>query len=162
MVADAGSTGGGGGSGLGLVGGPFTGASAFVAPSIALASSILGGWLFFFWRRRKHQAMDASALALEGAALGPPPQLVPAAIFREVLYDPEELTPVWAKPRAAPEADPVPSPDPVTEATTVAAAAPTDEPKPAKRARRPKATGTPDTATKTRPKRIPKPKPDAT
>jgi hypothetical protein len=53
--------------------------------------------------------------------------LIPAAIFRQVLFDPMELTPIWAKPRQDPELE---------------LAGPTEDPKPPKRPRKPKATGT--------------------
>jgi hypothetical protein len=55
------------------------------------------------------------------------PVLMPAVIFRQLIFDGTEVTPVWARPR------PVPEPEAAT--VTVVAA---DEPMPAKRARRPK------------------------
>ena len=99
-------------------------------------------------------------MALEGATLGPPPVLLPAAIFRELLYDPTEFTPVWLRPRPAPEPDPASSSDPTVDENAVVNAAPTVEPKPAKRTRKPKASGSTGPA-KTRSKRVAKPDPTA-
>jgi hypothetical protein len=96
-------------------------------------------------------AVDVDAMALEGAALGPPPILRPAAIFRQVLFDPAESSPVWARRRpSAP--DPASSSDPMIDRTAVADSAPTVEPKPAKRTRRPKASA-PSGASRTTSKR---------
>jgi hypothetical protein len=58
------------------------------------------------------------------------PVLMPAVIFRQLIFDGTEVTPVWARPRPAPESEPA--------TTTVGAS---NEPKPAKRARRPKPDG---------------------
>jgi hypothetical protein len=55
-----------------------------------------------------------------------PPVLLPSAIIRQVLFEPTELVPIWAKPRAEP----------------VQATPPRTEPKATKRPRRPRATGT--------------------
>jgi hypothetical protein len=98
-------------------------------------------------------------MPLEGATLGPPPVLLPAAIFRELLYDPTEFTPVWLRPRPAPEPNPASSSSPTVDESAVASAAPTDEPKPAKRTRKPKASGSTGPA-KTRSKRVAKPDQD--
>jgi hypothetical protein len=84
--------------------------------------------------------------------VGPPPILVPAAIFRQVLYDPFEVTPIWARPRPAPAHDPASSPDPIVDETAVANSASTDESKPTKRTRRPKANSS-SSGTRTRSKR---------
>jgi len=105
-------------------------------------------------------AVDGDAMPLEGATLGPPPVLLPAAIFRELLYDPTEFTPVWLRPRPAPEPNPASSSSPTVDESAVASAAPTDEPKPAKRKRQPKATAS-SGPTKTRSRRVAKPDPNA-
>jgi hypothetical protein len=85
--------------------------------------------------------VDLDAAVLASALSGPPPLLRPAAIFRQLLFDPAESLPVWARPRpAAAIVDPVS----------------TDAPKPAKRTRRPKANASPRT-TRTRPKGVAKP-----
>ena len=127
------------------------------------------GRLFLFARRRSRRdrtagdgpAVDGSAMALEGATWGPLPVLLPAAIFRELLYDPTEFTPVWLRPRPAAEPDPASSSGPTVDENAVANAAPTDEPKPAKRKRQPKATASSGPA-KTRSRRVAKPDHDAT
>ena len=100
-------------------------------------------------------------MALEGATWGPPPILLPAAIFRELLYDPTEFTPVWLRPRPAPEPDPAFSSDPTVDENAAVNAAPTDKPKPAKRTRKPKTSGSTGTG-RTKSKRVPKPDQDAT
>jgi hypothetical protein len=105
-------------------------------------------------------AVDGGAMALEGATWGPPPVLLPAAIFRELLYDPTEFTPVWLRPRPVPEPDPASSSGPTVDENAVVNAAPTDEPKPAKRKRQPKASG-PTGPAKTRSRRVTKPDPNA-
>ncbi len=133
----------------------------------------LGGLLVRLGRRRTPQeesrdespvdapAVDADAMPLESAALDPSPMLVPAVIFRQVLFDGAELTPVWARPRPAPVADPRSSTDPTVDKTVVATIAPTDKPKPTKRTRQPKPNGSSST---TRPKtrRVAKPDHGAT
>jgi hypothetical protein len=105
--------------------------------------------------------VDVDAMALEGAALGPPPILRPAAIFRQVLFDPAESSPVWMTPRPTPAPDPASSSDPMVDKTAVADSASTGEPKPTKRARRPKANG-PSGASRSKSKRIAKPDHGAT
>jgi hypothetical protein len=80
--------------------------------------------------------VEIGAVALEAADLGPPPILQPAAIFRQLLFDPAESSPVWARPRPAPAPVSASSPAPLHNAA-VADSAPTVEPKPAKRTRRP-------------------------
>ena len=91
---------------------------------------------------------------------GPPPILRPAAIFRQVLFDPADLVPVWARPRAA-----------AWTLTSSLSGAPVDaaavttpdlpgEPKPAKRARR-SATTTSSSAVRPRSKKAAKPSPRA-
>lgn len=102
------------------------------------------------------RAVDVDAMALESATLRRP-LLMPAAIFHQVLFDPAESTPIWARPRQAPAPpDHESSSGPAVEKTAVAASAATDKPKPAKRTRQPKASG-PAGATRTRPRRIVKP-----
>lgn len=75
----------------------------------------LGGLLVRLGRRRSQQkgspgdgpVVDADAMALdESAPLDAPPVLMPAVIFRQVLFDAAELTPAWARPRPAPVLDP--------------------------------------------------------
>lgn len=116
-----------------------------------------------------------------------PPVLRPAAIFRQLLFDPAEIAPVWARPRpafapaSAPEA--TASTGPLVEPPSAAGSKRSDkveiestasgsEPKP-KRTRRPKAGGAPATsssavagsppaAARTRSKRVAKPTIDAT
>jgi hypothetical protein len=39
--------------------------------------------------------------------LGPPPLLTPTAIFRQILWDPSEIAPTWARPKPAVESDAV-------------------------------------------------------
>jgi len=87
-------------------------------------------------------AMAGGALALEDAEAGPPPVLLPAAIFRQLLFDPAELTPAWLRPRPVPEPDPAEAAGATIDATAPADVLPTDVPKPAKRTRRPKSDGT--------------------
>jgi hypothetical protein len=93
--------------------------------------------------------------------------LVPAAIFHQVLFDPAELAPVWLRrrPAAAPGPTSAPDlasePDPAANEIAVANAGSTDDPKPTKRSKRPKANGAP-AASRTRTKRVTKPDPDAT
>jgi hypothetical protein len=95
--------------------------------------------------RRHSVAADDDPAAQDGTELGPPPVLRPAAIFRQLLYDPAELTPVWARPRAVAAPEPPTAPIPATAPTpaTVEPGDPPratlDQPKPAKRTRRPKA-----------------------
>jgi hypothetical protein len=100
-------------------------------------------------------AVDVDAMPLEGATLASAPGLVPAAIFRQVLFDPTEFTPAWLRPRLAPAQEPATPSAPVVEQTAVANAAPADERKPATRPRRPKAK-TPSAAKPTRSKRAAK------
>ncbi len=106
----------------------------------------LGGLLVRLGRRQtppeespvEAPAVDADAMPLESAALDASLMLVPAAIIRQVLFDGTELAPVWARPRPAPVLDPGRSSGPTVDTTVVAKDAPTDEPKPTKRTRRPK------------------------
>jgi hypothetical protein len=99
---------------------------------------------------------DGGSKGLEGETWGPPPVLLPAAIVRELLYDPTEFTPAWLRPRPAPEPDPATSSAATVDETAVAKAATTGELKPMKRKRQPKANGSPG-ATKTRSRRVVKP-----
>ncbi|HEV8544756.1 MAG TPA: hypothetical protein VGQ64_00555 [Candidatus Limnocylindrales bacterium] len=128
----------------------------------------LGGLLVRFGRRRTHAegppddapAVDADAMALESAPVGPP-ILVPAAIFRQLLFDAAELTPAWARPRPAPVPDPEGSSGPIVDKPVVAKVAPTDAPKPTKRTRRPKPNGS-SGASRPRASRVAKPDHGAT
>jgi hypothetical protein len=98
----------------------------------------------------------------EDLELGPPPVLRPAAIFRQVLYDPAESAPIWARPRQSVASETTPAPEPKEDpvAVAVADAAPADAPKLAKRKRSPKTT---EAARTSRPasKRAAKPKREA-
>jgi len=134
----------------------------------------LGGLLVRLGRRRTRQeespvdasavggpAVDADAMPLESAALDPSPMLEPAAIFRQLLFDGGELTPVWARPRPAPVPDPGRSSGPTVDKTVVAKDAPTGEPKPTKRTRQPKPNGSSGTS-RPRTRRVAKPDHGAT
>jgi hypothetical protein len=131
---------------------------------------------------------DVAAVTPDDAPLGPPPMLRPAAIFRQLLFDPAEITPVWARPRpafappSAPEVTtstgplvdrPAARSPRATGKVKAASAASGAEPKSPKPTRRPKASGAPATsssaavasppsATRTRSKRVAKPTVDAT
>ena len=84
--------------------------------------------------RRKRGPSQSDAPAIDDAPIDPdsaplgPPILLPATIFRQVLVDGTELTPVWARPRAAAASDVAPS---------------MDKPRATKRARKPKAASAP-------------------
>src|SRR5262245_14075430 len=54
-------------------------------------------------------AAGPTSVDLDGEPIGPP-RLLPAAIFRQVLVAPAEATPVWARPRREPDAEPVAPP----------------------------------------------------
>src|SRR6266550_4622 len=116
----------------------------------------LGRLLHITRRQSRRDQSAADGLAVDGGAMaetpGPPRILLPAAIFRQVLFDPFEVTPIWARPRPGPAHDPATSPDPIVDETAVANSASTDESKPTKRTRRPKASGSPS-RTRTRSKR---------
>jgi hypothetical protein len=141
-----GTDGAGGGGGLGFDFGSLTGGSSLAAPLIAAVGAIAAGFVLLVARRRFRRDRTP-AMAFEGPPLGPPPLLVPAAIFHQLLFDPAELTPVWVRPRP-----------PAPEGTAVEAAVPVLEPKPTKRTRQPKPKAKDSTgATKTRSKRVPKP-----
>jgi hypothetical protein len=139
-------------------------------------------------RATADEPTDAAApIAHEDVPLGPPPVLRPAAIFRQLLFDPAEIAPVWARPRpafapaSAPEAtvssgrlvEPAAAEGSTpSDKVEIASTASGSEPKP-KRTRRPKASGTPATssstvagsppaAARTRSKRVAKPTIDAT
>jgi hypothetical protein len=90
-------------------------------------------------------------MPLAGVTEGSSPVLRPAAIFQQVLYDPAESSPVWARPRPAPTPVSASSPTPLHNAA-VADSSPTIDPKPAKRTRRPKA-GAPSGPSRTTSKR---------
>ena len=72
-------------------------------------------------------AVDDAPVDPDSAPLGPP-ILLPATIFRQMLVDGTELTPVWARPRTAAASD---------------GALSTDKPGATKRARKPRAGSTP-------------------
>ena len=120
-----------------------------------------------FTRRRSRRdespgekpAVDGDAMALDDDELGPPPVLLPAAIFHELLFDPAEMTPAWLRPRPAAAPDPATSTGPAVDVTVVADVAPTDERKPAKRTRRPKADVS-SGSTRARSRRVAKPDQD--
>jgi hypothetical protein len=105
-------------------------------------------------------AVDIDAMPLVGATLDPS-VLRPAAIFHQLLFDPAESSPVWARPRPVPVPDPASSAGPTVNETAVADSASTGAAKPTKRTRRPKANAS-SAASRTRTKRIAKPPRDAT
>jgi hypothetical protein len=85
---------------------------------------------------------DAADPSEEADDPGPPPVLRPAAIFRQLLWDPAEASPIWARPRPVPAAiEPASAP---TTAPGMTATAPdpsdavTPDANPAKPARRPR------------------------
>ena len=90
---------------------------------------------------------DAAVPSADAEDPGPPPVLRPAAIFRQLLWDPAEASPVWARPRPAPPAVEPPASVPATAAgATVTAPDPpngftsaANPPKPARGPRRAKA-----------------------
>ena len=85
-------------------------------------------------------AEDVGAVALLDDPAGAPPVLRPAAIFRQVLFDPAaELTPVWARPRPASAPLAASSSAATVEESAVVGVAPSVEPRPAKRTPRAKA-----------------------
>jgi hypothetical protein len=96
----------------------------------------LGTLLGRLGRRQAKQAESAGdrpvatdPMALDDAPLAVP-VLMPAVIFRQLIFDGAEATPVWARPRPAAE--------PATAGTQ---AGPADAAKPAQRTRRPKPPG---------------------
>jgi len=119
-------------------------------------ANTLGRLLHLTRRQSRRDRSAADELAVDGSAMaetpGPPRILLPAAIFRQVLFDPFEVTPIWARPRAASAHDPASPPDPIVDETAVANSVSTDEPKPTKGTRRPKAKGS-SSGTRTRSKR---------
>ena len=92
-------------------------------------------------------------LAADRGELEAAPVLLPAAIHRQLLYDPAEITPVWARPRPAPAREPAISPTSVADGPTAPAIAASDQPKPATRTRRPKADATTTAPARPRAKR---------
>jgi hypothetical protein len=89
----------------------------------------------------------------------PIPVLLPAAIFRQVLFDSTEFPPAWLPPRPpgwAPKAAPASAP---TGELATADVQTTEKPAPAKRTRQRKTTGS-ATSTRTRTKRVAKPAKD--
>ena len=111
-----------------------------------------GGLQRLLARRASPAPSDPPAVAydsidMDGAELGPPPVLRPAAIFRQVLYDPTEHAPAWLtrRPTLPPmfAAGGASAPSPTVDgaaAALVADVRASDAPTPVKRARRPKAT----------------------
>jgi hypothetical protein len=109
--------------------------------------------LFLLARRRSRRdparpvepVADGGAMALAAVPLGPLPILEPAAIFRQVLWDPAEVAPVWVRPLPEPESVAAETTEPATELVEATAGAEADASpavsKPAKRTRRPKAEG---------------------
>jgi hypothetical protein len=141
-----------------------------------LATAVVGGfWMLLRRRPRRDQAQDpevvvggagagagAGALVFAAEPLGPPPVLLPAAIIRQILVDPTDYVPDWAKRHTKPapvEPEPMetaaeepgavgePAPDevaveaasPAVEPMVAPAPAPAAvPPKPAKRPRSPR------------------------
>ena len=104
------------------------------------------GRLPFLRRQRASAPSDAPAVDFapldpDSAPLGPP-ILLPATIFRQVLVDGTELTPVWARPRAA-AASPARSTATTADLPIADGAASTDKPPATKRPRKPKAASAP-------------------
>ena len=101
-------------------------------------------------------AGDDAPHAATRAELDAPPVLRPSAIFRQLLYDPAEITPVWARPRSAAPSEPATAlataPDLTVGEPGGTAIADVDEPKPAKRTRRPKADASATTTAPARPR----------
>ena len=139
---------GGGGAGVGLV--------ASLLPILSLIAAAGFFLLFLLARRRSRRdparpvepVADGGAMALAAVPLGPRPVLEPAAIFRQVLWDPAEVAPVWVRAPAEPESAPPEPPDeaaptagPAAEAVTALDDAQTTALKPTKRTRRPKPEG---------------------
>ena len=127
-------------------------------PILSLVAAA-GFFLLFLLARRRRRTDPAtvvesepggSAMALAAVPLGPLPVLEPAAIFRQVLWDPAEVAPVWVRPPTEPESSATETPDPALDEVaasplgdTVSASedgSPADK-KPIKRTRRPKAEG---------------------
>jgi hypothetical protein len=127
-----------------------------------LATAAVGGLLFLIRRRPRPDGMPKAALALAGggdtvamgggvlamamAPLGPPPVLRPALIISQVLFDPAEFVPDWAKPRPKHAAEPPGETDTASDEATVLTGpsdpAPEDA-KPASRQRRAKPAAAP-------------------
>jgi hypothetical protein len=80
------------------------------------------------------------SLDADSAAVGPP-ALLPAMIYREVLFDASEMTPAWARPRERPAIAPTSTP-PVAAQD----AEPSDPAPPARRARTARAKPAPATS----------------
>jgi hypothetical protein len=86
-------------------------------------------------------AVDFAPVDPDSAPLGPP-ILLPATIFSQVLVHGTELTPVWARPRAA-TASPAQSAAATADLTSTDGDLSTANPAATKRARKPKAAGAP-------------------
>jgi hypothetical protein len=140
-----------------------------------LATAVVGGfWMLLRRRPRRDRDLDpeaavtgsgagagatAGALVFAAEPLGPPPVLLPAAIIRQILVDPTDYVPDWAKrqPKPAPvesepletaAEEPVAVGGPVPDEVALEAAGPAAEPvaalvppKPAKRPKSPRSTG---------------------
>jgi hypothetical protein len=98
-----------------------------------LATAGVGGLLFLIRRRSRRDATPKAALAVAGgdavalgggvlamamAPLGPPAVLRPAVIISQVLFDPAEFVPDWAKPRPKPAIEPAPEMDAASDEAT--------------------------------------------
>ena len=121
-----------------------------------LATAGVGGLLFLIRRRPRRDGMPKAALAVAGggdavamgggvlamamAPLGPPPVLRPAVIISQVLFDPAEFVPDWAKPRPKPAAEPPGEADPASDEATVQTEPSDPAPEDAKAASRPRRT----------------------
>jgi hypothetical protein len=122
-------------------------------PILSLISAAGFFLLFLLARRRSRRdpartvgpVVDGGAMALAAVPLGPLPVLEPAAIFRQVLWDPAEVAPVWVRPQPEPESVAAETTEPATEVVEATADPEADASpavsKPAKRTRRPKAEG---------------------
>jgi hypothetical protein len=154
-------TSGGGTARLGPRGSP--GPDGPLAPFLflsMLATAGVGG-LLLIRRRPRRNAMPKAALAVAGgdpvalgggvlamamAPLGPPPVLRPALIISQVLFDPAEFVPDWAKPRPKAAVQPSGEMDAASDAATVQIEPSDPAPeaaKPASRPRRAKPTAAP-------------------
>jgi hypothetical protein len=98
--------------------------------------------------RRQRVAAPSAAPAVDDAPIDPdsaplgPPILLPTTIFRQVLVNATELTPAWARPRAA-AASAARSTASTADLSIADGAPSTDKPLATKRARKPKAAGAP-------------------
>jgi len=155
-------TSGGGTARLGPRGSP--GPDGPLAPFLflsMLATVGVGGLLFLIRRRPRRDAVPKATLAAAGgdpvavgggvlamamAPLGPPPVLRPALIISQVLFDPAEFVPDWAKPRPKPGVEPPGAMDAASDEAIVQTDPSEPAPeatKPGSRARRPKPAASP-------------------